>query len=140
MRHSGCFLGRGVAISTDLSQEFIDRFGIGEVGSKLVSETDRVKVWHILARPGEQLKVHTDTLDYFWTIHGPGRARNHQPDGTHFNVDYFAGATRHFTFAKGESMTHSLENIGETDLVFTTVAFMNSANKALPRNEQEAAS
>lgn len=118
-------------MSLDLEQEFIDRADNGEVGSELVSETDRVRVWHILARPGERLKVHTHVLDYFWTIHGPGKARNHQPDGTYFDVVYQAGDTKHFTFAKGERMTHSLENIGETDLVFTTVEFKDSANAPL---------
>lgn len=122
---------------TDLTQEFIDRTGIGEVGNKLVSETERVRIWHICARPGERLKVHTHVLDYFWTIHGPGRARNYQSDGTYFDVDYVAGDTKHFTLTKGESMTHSLENIGDTDLVFTTVEFKNSANDPLPRNAQE---
>ena len=116
----------------DLAQEFADRAENGEVGSRLVSETERVRVWHIHARPGERLKVHTHVLNYFWTIHGPGRARNHQPDGSHFDVDYEAGDTRHFTIAKGERMTHSLENIGNTDLVFTTVEFKDSANAPLP--------
>ena len=97
-----------------------------------MSETDRVRVWHIQARPGERLKVHTHVLDYFWTIHGPGRARSHRPDGSHFDVEYETGDTRHFTFANGERMTHSLENIGDTDLIFTTVEFKNSANAPLP--------
>ncbi|MEO0486106.1 MAG: hypothetical protein AAF092_09360 [Pseudomonadota bacterium] len=126
-------------MAIDLTQEFKDRTGIGEVGNTLVSETDRVRVWHILARPGERLKVHTHALDYFWTIHGPGRARNYLSDGTHFDVDYATGDTKHFSFASGESMTHSLENIGETDLVFTTVEFKNSANAPLPRNMEDAA-
>ena len=116
----------------DLTQEFIDRAENGEVGSLLVSETDRVRVWHIHARLGERLKVHTHVLDYSWTIHGPGRARSHQPDGLHFDVEYETGDTRHFTFAKGERMTQSLENIGDTDLVYTTVEFKNSANAPLP--------
>lgn len=123
----------------DLTQEFIDRAESGEVGSRLVSETDRLRVWHIHAQPGERLKVHTHVLDYFWTIHGPGRARSHQPDGSHFDVDYETGDTRHFTFAKGERMTHSLENIGDTDLVFTTVEFKNSANAPLPLERGAAA-
>ena len=59
----------------------------GEVGDTLVSETDRVRVWHIHAKPGDRLKVHTHVLDYFWTIHAPGRARNHQPDGTFFDME-----------------------------------------------------
>jgi len=107
----------------DLTQEFIDRAENGEVGNTLVSETDRVRVWHIHAKPGERLKVHT---------HAPGKARNHQADGTYFDVEYKTGDTRHFTFAAGEKMTHSLENIGNTDLVFTTVEFKDSANLPLP--------
>lgn len=118
-------------MALDLSDEFVERATNGSVGTNLVSETDRVRVWHITARPGDRLKAHTHVLDYFWTIHGPGKARNHQPDGTFFDVDYEAGDTKHFSFAKGESMAHSLENIGETDLVFTTVEFKNSANLPL---------
>jgi len=41
-------------------------------------------------------------LDYFWTVHTSGRARNHLPDGTYVDVDYEPGATKHFTFAKDE--------------------------------------
>lgn len=115
----------------DLTQEFIDRADNGEVGDTLVSETERVRVWHIHAKPGERLQVHTHVLDYFWTIHAPGKARNHLSDGTYIDVDYATGDTQHFTFAAGEKMTHSLENIGDTDLIFTTVEFKNSANVPL---------
>ncbi|MEL7466575.1 MAG: hypothetical protein AAFN79_21050, partial [Pseudomonadota bacterium] len=87
---------------TDLSQEFIDRADCGEVGDRLVSETDRVRVWHIHAKPGARLKVHTHVLDYFWTIHTAGRARNHRPDGTYLDVDYQPGDTSHTAFAEGE--------------------------------------
>ncbi|MEM9317702.1 MAG: hypothetical protein AAGA70_01700 [Pseudomonadota bacterium] len=118
--------------SLDLTDEFIERANIGEVGDTLVSETDDLRVWHIHAKPGERLKVHTHVLDYFWTIHGPGKARNHQSDGTHFDVEYATGDTKHFSFAEGERMSHSLENIGDTDLIFTTVEFKNSANEPLP--------
>ncbi|MEM8980922.1 MAG: hypothetical protein AAGD04_15665 [Pseudomonadota bacterium] len=116
----------------DLRQEFIDRAENGEVGNTLVSETDRVRVWHIHAKPGERLKAHTHVLDYFWTIHAPGKARNHLADGTSFDVEYQTGDTKHFTFKAGERMSHSLENIGQTDLIFTTVEFKNSANDPLP--------
>ncbi|MEM6664544.1 MAG: hypothetical protein AAF666_20465 [Pseudomonadota bacterium] len=116
---------------TDLAQEFIDRAENGEVGDRLVSETDSLRVWHIHARPGDRLKVHTHVLDYFWTIHTAGRARNYQSDGSFFDVDYQPGDTKHLTFAAGERITHSLENIGDTDLIFTTVEFKSSANAPL---------
>lgn len=64
----------------DLTQEFIDRAENGEVGDRLVSETDDLRVWHIHAKPGARLKVRTHVLDYFWTVHGPATARNHQAD------------------------------------------------------------
>lgn len=117
---------------SSLAQEFVDNEENGRVGTKLVSETDRVRVWHIHAKPGERVKVHTHVLDYFWTIHGAGKARNHMSDGTHTDVEYASGDTKHFTFAKGDRLTHSLENIGDTDLIFTTVEFKNSANAPLP--------
>jgi len=116
----------------DLTEEFIDRADNGEVGDRLVSESDRVRVWHIHAKPGDRLKVHTHVLDYFWTVHTAGRARNHLADGTYVDVDYTPGETKHFTFAKDERMTHSLENIGTTDLIFTTVEFLDSENSPLP--------
>ena len=121
----------------DLTQEFIDREANGKVGDRLVSESDRVRVWHIHAKPGDRLQAHTHVLDYFWTVHTAGRARNHLPDGSHFDMDYSPGETKHFTFAKDERMRHSLENIGTTDLVFTTVEFLDSENSPLPLDRSE---
>ena len=113
----------------------------GRVGTTLVSETERVRVWHIHARPGERLPVHRHQLDYFWTIHAPGRARNYLEDGRVEDVGYRTGDTRHFRFARSEYMTHSLENIGDTDLIFTTVEYLDSANPplAIARHEGDLA-
>ena len=115
----------------DLSQEFVEFANNGRVGSKLVSETDQLRVWHIHSRPGDRLQVHTHVLDYFWTVHTSGKARNYLPDGTTEDGEYEPGDTRHFSFAEGESMTHSIENIGSTDLIFTTVEFKSSPNAPL---------
>ena len=104
---------------------------VGNVGSRIVSETDRLRVWLIEMQPGERLPFHTHVLDYFWTATTAGRARSRYGDGQVVEMDYDVGATRHFNFAKGESMTHDLENIGETVLCFTTVEFLDSANASL---------
>ena len=42
------------------------------------------------------------------------------------------GQTRHFHFGPGEYLLHDIENIGDTDLVFTTVEHLDSANPPLP--------
>jgi hypothetical protein len=38
----------------------------------------------------------------------------------------------HLSYAAGEYLVHSVENIGDTDLLFTTVEFLDSANAPLP--------
>ncbi|MEM6354131.1 MAG: hypothetical protein AAF844_00405 [Pseudomonadota bacterium] len=104
----------------------------GRVGSRLVSESPRVRVWHICLAPGESLPMHTHVLDYFWTATSAGRARSHHAGGRVIEMAYHPGDTRHFTFGAGEFMTHDLQNIGDTVLCFTTVEFLDSANVALP--------
>lgn len=61
-----------------------------------------------------------------------GSSRQRTFDGTTREVAYTPGETRHFSFAKGEYLLHDLENIGGTELIFTTVEFKGSANAPLP--------
>lgn len=104
----------------------------GAVGSVLVSETERVRVWHLHLPPGKRCNFHRHVLDYFWTVHNPGRARGYYQDGRIVDVEHYAGETKHFTFGGGEHFVHSVENIGHTDLLFTTVEFKDGANPPLP--------
>lgn len=103
----------------------------GQVGSHIVSESERVRVWLIELQPGERLPFHTHVMDYFWTATTPGRARSRYADGHVAEVSYHIGLTQHYQFAQGQSMTHDLENIGDDVLCFTTVEFFNSANAPL---------
>ena len=117
-------------------EEFLARAGNGQVGSQLVSQTERVRVWLLGLRPGERIGFHTHVLDYFWTAVTGGRARSRYGDGRIAEVSYRAGDTRHHSYGAGEFMIHDLENIGDTELVFTTVEFLDSANAplSLPRS------
>jgi len=115
-----------------LQRQYDEQAGSGCVGSVLVSETDRVRVWHLHIAPGQRCNFHTHVLDYFWSAHAPGRARGYYNDGRIVDVEHFKGETKHFTFGPGQSFTHSVENIGDTDLLFTTVEFLDGANTPLP--------
>jgi quercetin dioxygenase-like cupin family protein len=119
------------ALPLALKEEFVARAGNGEVGSRLVSETERVRVWHLSLKPGERIGFHTHVLDYFWTAVTAGQARSHYGDGRTVEVSYLSGDTQHHRYGAGEFMIHDLENIGETELVFTTVEFLDSANAPL---------
>ena len=104
----------------------------GCVGTELVSETDRVRVWTIRLRPGERIGFHKHVLDYFWTALNAGRARSNHEDGTAYERSYHAGETQHARYGRGEAKIHDLENIGTSDLLFSTVEFLDSANAPLP--------
>ena len=104
----------------------------GCVGNQLVSENDKVRVWTIRLQPGERFGFHRHVLDYFWTSVSGGRGRQHLMDGTTVEYTYQPGETRHETYAAAQYKVHDLENIGDAEMVFMTVEFVNSANKPLP--------
>ncbi len=54
----------------------------GCVGSTLLSEDDRVRVWIIRLAPAERIGFHRHVLDYFWTSASGGKGRQHLMDGT----------------------------------------------------------
>lgn len=115
-----------------MQKEFDENTFNGCVGSVLVSETDRVRVWHLSIPPGKRCNFHRHVLNYFWTAHNAGSGRNFYEDGSIVDVDYQKGETRHLEFGPGEYMIHAVENIGVSDLLFTTVEFLDSPNQPLP--------
>jgi beta-alanine degradation protein BauB len=104
----------------------------GCVGQRLLSESERARVWEIRLKPGERFGFHRHVLDYFWSALNAGRARAHLDDGATVEHTYTAGETRHEAHAAGHFKVHDLENIGDTELIFTTVEFLDGANAPLP--------
>ena len=89
--------------SDELRAEFDTHSHDGDVGSRLLSQNERVRVWEIRLAPGERWNAHRHVLDYFWTAVNAGRSRQHTSDGTTREVSYGAGETRHFRFAAGDA-------------------------------------
>jgi hypothetical protein len=104
----------------------------GCVGTELLSETDKVRVWIIRLQPGERVGFHRHVLNYFWTSVNGGRGRQHLMDGTTVEHTYFPGETRHETYGPGQYKVHDLENLGDKEMIFNTIEFLDSANKPLP--------
>jgi len=102
------------------------------VGSALLSENERTRVWIIRLAPGERIGFHRHVLDYFWTSMNGGRGRQHVHDGTTAEYSYQPGETRHEVYGKGEFKVHDLENTGDAEMVFMTVEFKDSANAPMP--------
>lgn len=114
-----------------IAEEFSKNQNNGCVGTKLLSENDRVRIWEIRLQPGERIGFHRHVLDYFWTAITPGRGRSHMHDGSTVETDYYAGETRHESYKHGEFKIHDLQNTGDKELVFTTVEFFGGANEPL---------
>ena len=75
---------------------------------------------------------HRHVLNYFWTSVNGGRGRQHLMDGTTVEHSYAPGETRHETYGPGEYKVHDLENLGDQEMIFNTIEFLDSANKPLP--------
>lgn len=117
--------------SEQVKQDFRDNAFNGNVGGRLLGQTLRARIWEIRLQPGGRVGAHRHVLDYFWTAINAGTSRQHTADGTTREVRYAAGETRCYQFGPGEYLLHDLENIGFTELVFTTVEFLDSANAPL---------
>ena len=105
----------------------------GCVGSELLSETEKTRVWMIRLKPGERIGFHRHVLNYFWTSVSGGRGRQHLMGGTTVEYSYFPGETRHETYGAGEFKVHDLTNLGDQDMIFMTVeSIEGSANKPMP--------
>jgi beta-alanine degradation protein BauB len=91
------------------------------VGSILLSDDGRVRVWSIRLGVGERLPAHRHELDYFWTALRDGVGLQHTDDGITRRVHYRTGDTRHTTLGPGDYLLHDLQNDGDTVLEFITV-------------------
>lgn len=103
----------------------------GCVGTTLVSETDRVRVWHLHIPAGGRCGFHRHVNPYFWTVVKGGKVRGYFSSGEMRDTEHYVGQTKHFHYGEGDYMLHSVENIGETDIAFTTVEFLDGTNPPL---------
>ena len=117
--------------SPELIEESKNSDANGHVGTRLLLESPVARIWVIELKPGERLPFHRHVLNYFWSVLTSGTACSRTPDGVTRHVSYYPIDTKHLTFRKGEGMTHDLENVGDTDLVFVTVEFVQSENAPL---------
>lgn len=101
-----------------------------QIGTRLVAETDEMRIWHLRIPPGQTLPPHRHDRPYWWTVMGPGTARSRFDDGRVVDVTYTDGQTQHFPHLTLDNcFVHDLTNTGETELVFVTVEFTKQGEK-----------
>jgi quercetin dioxygenase-like cupin family protein len=85
--------------------------GAGEVGTRLLYENGRVKVWEFALDPGEAIPMHTHTMDYLFHVYQGSTLEVSYPAETEAppnKIDLKAGEVRFI--AKGGR--HTARNVG----------------------------
>jgi quercetin dioxygenase-like cupin family protein len=68
---------------------------IGDIGSRMLFENDRVRVWELRLEPGARSDVHRHDLDHLLVMVSGGRiAVDPEPDSNGEYRDYFAADTK----------------------------------------------
>jgi beta-alanine degradation protein BauB len=94
------------------------------VGSRLLYEDGRIRVWDITLAPGERLPFHRHRTTYFYRCHSGGPTRVRFPDGTGAVYESVADEVHVHEIGPDDLVVHDLENAGDTPLSFTTVELL----------------
>ena len=95
-----------------------------QVGTRLLLENDRVRVWEVRLEPGERIPLHAHSKTHFWTVIEAGSGRQRTADGAIRRWTYVVGDTRFFEVDPGEPLIHDLENPGDSTIRFLTVELL----------------
>jgi len=96
-----------------------------EIGSSVLFENDRVRVWEVRLQPGERGAFHIHDRNYFWTVVDGGIGKQRSPDGTYKLRRYDTGDTSFQDNTPDDSMLHDFENAGDVEIRFITVELLD---------------
>lgn len=84
-----------------------------QVGTRLLFENDRVRVWDLRLQPGESTTLHRHTSDYLYVVIGDGTLQRKDADGSLQPPKPMADGEVVFREIDGEAV-HAALNAGET--------------------------
>jgi beta-alanine degradation protein BauB len=86
----------------------------GQVGTRLLFENDRVRVWDLALAPGESCPEHLHRLDYFYIVESGGLIRFDDPDAPegHRNVQFIDDHVAFRDVGPDGKIDHRLTNVG----------------------------
>jgi mannose-6-phosphate isomerase-like protein (cupin superfamily) len=85
-----------------------------QVGTRLMFENDRVRVWDLSLAPGESLEKHIHRLDYVYIVESGGLIRFADPDNPsdYRDVQFRDGEVVFVPVGPGGKVDNRLTNIG----------------------------
>lgn len=85
-----------------------------EVGSKLLFENEKVKVWDLQMEPGDHLGMHRHKNDYVLIFVGESTIRGTNSDGSTRFVNEMHDGDVFFRKIEGDEDIHDAHNDGDT--------------------------
>ncbi len=107
----------------DFTAELATAGGNHDIGTAVLFENDRVRVWDLAVDPGQRLPFHSHPSTYFFVCVEGGRVINRMPDGNQVTADFADGDTW-FSEHNDEPEIHDLENIDGTRVRFMTIELL----------------
>ena len=83
-----------------------------KVGTKLLFENDRVRVWDLRLQPGQSTGLHRHESDYFYVVIGDGVLQGNYADGSNKPVQELSDGEVRFREIDGEDI-HEAVNVGD---------------------------
>ncbi len=83
------------------------------VGTRLLFENDRVRVWDLRLEPGESTGLHEHSTDYFFVVIGDGTLEREDPGGVRRPPKQMRDGEVHFR-PIGDHDIHAAVNVGQT--------------------------
>jgi quercetin dioxygenase-like cupin family protein len=83
------------------------------VGTRLLFENDRVRVWDLQLAPGESTGLHRHTTDFLYVVIGDGKLQTAFPDGSREPPRHMNDGDVRFRTVGNESV-HEAINVGNT--------------------------
>jgi uncharacterized cupin superfamily protein len=105
-----------------------------QVGSEVLFENDRIRVWDLTLQPGEASARHRHVRDYVFMHVTPGRIEVHQ-EGEKPSVEECEAGYVEYTEV-GSGIVHHLVNVGNEVLRELLVEFKGPSRATSPREPQ----
>ena len=85
-----------------------------DIGTELLFENDRVRVWDLRLKPGESTGFHRHDNDYLYVVIGGGKLKAVHADGSDwYEVEMEDGEVR-FREVESEDV-HDAQNVGDSE-------------------------
>jgi quercetin dioxygenase-like cupin family protein len=99
--------------------------GNRQLGTKVLFENDRIRVWEVRLAPGERGAFHLHDRHYVWTVVDGGVGLQRSDDGTYKVRRYEVGDTSYQDNTSDNRMIHDFENAGDAEIRFITTELLD---------------